>query len=675
MVRQDYSISGNKALFITILTLGVIAVFLKAVYMLPLASSLVWFVGVFICFYAPGNLLLGLLKWKEQEYLGTIAHSIALGVALVPVVYTFFRILSLPWLLYIFIGGLLIIWSIITIRDWHRRDKPQTSALELLVIFVLGVFVLALLHLSNFTDVVYEGRDLLMRHTNLNESIFHLGIINTLKNVYPPFFPYASGVIIGHYHLNMHLEIEMFSRLFQIDTIRLAYFYFPLLYFSLLVYLPYLFVRRYLGSRLVGVVTGLLIFGSDLSFLPGIFGMLPKEGPWNNLFNSTTWPLLTLNGFLPAMIVMFLCILHLREYFAEGKTKHLLIFAVLGFAGYGFKSSIGPHIMAAACLTGSLLLLRNERQKGKMVIIFSVISVLAMAIDIVALRGGAGTQIASFSLFDRFRESLDLLGFKYQSITFLLLALPISVVAILGARVIFIPVVIESFRKSSFNATIIFIFFFVATGYVLSELIFFGPNVPTGMRTNNAMWFSFEALIAAWLLMSYGLVRLEKEPDKFWQAISFVLILSLPGTMEFLSLRQIKNYDVFSPNALEVVSFLETIPPDAVILHPPNMNTASLSANLAGRQTVISIYQSFVMHSAGQAESALRLKDIEIFFSESGINSRPLILEKYHVTHVYAPLSYAQRFDKELMLQPVLKNAEYVVYRVTKVYNGRQAEQ
>lgn len=671
MVKQEILISREKALLVLFVTLGLVAVFLRAVYMLPLVSTLVWFVGVFVCFYVPGNLLQGLLKWREQEYFASIVHSTALGVALIPVVYTVFRILSLPWLLYVFFGGLLIIWSIIMIRDRPRREKPQTNLNELLAIFILGVFVLVLLHLSYFTDIVYAGHEMLMRHINLNETMFHLGIINTLKDAYPPYFPYESGVSFGHYHLNMHLEIEMFNRLFRIDTIRLSYFYFPLLYFCLLVYLPYLFVKRYLGSRLVGVLTGLLIFGSDLSFLPGVLGVLPQAWPWNNLFNSIIWPLLTLNSFLPAEIIMFLCIMHLKEYFAEGKIENLSIFAVLGFAGYGFKSSLGPHIMTTACLTGIMLFFYGERQKGRTVIIFSLLSMITMVIDIMALRGGTGTNIVSISMLDRLGESLSYLGLKHPSSFVLLLALPICVIAALGARVIILPDVVKGFQRKSFDPTIVFLFFFVAGGYILSELLFLGPMVPAFIKTNNSMWFSFEALTAAWLLLSYMLVRLKRDPDKFWQAFSFVLILSLPGSVQFLSMRCSRNYDVVSSPALQVVSLINKTPPDAVILHPLNMKTVSLASNLAGRQTVLSIYQSYVIHYADFKESEQRKNDIEAFFSEPNDVDRPAILTKYAVTHVYAPSSYAQRLDREQTLHPVLKNSEYVVYRVTKAYNQK----
>ncbi len=669
MVKQDILISREKALFLLFVTFGLIAVFLRAAYMLPLSSSLIWIVGVFVCFYVPGSLLQRLLKWREQEYFASIVHSTALGVALIPVVYTIFRILSLPWLLYLFFGGLLIIWSIIMIRNWPRGEKNQTDLTDLLVIFVLGAFVLVLLHLSYFTDIIFQEKGFRFKNIYLNETVFHLGIINTLKNSYPPFFPYASGFGLGQYHLNMHLEIEMFSRLFQIDTIRLSFFYFPLLYFCLLVYLPYLFVRRYLGSRVVGIFAGVAAFGSDLSFIPALFGLLQQNPPWNSLFNATIWPLLTLNSFLPAMVLLFLAVIHLKEYFVCGRFQELLLFAVLGFAGYGFKSSLGPHMMAAAFLTGLLLILRNDRQKGMALIFSSLTALLIMSGDMTFLRGGSGTNIVTIAPFDRYRDALIRLGIAQPSTVLAAVTFPAALLAALGASMLGLRAGIDGFRKKTFEPIVVFLAFFIATGFFLSELFFLGPIVPQFLKINNAMWFSFPAATIAWILVSYFLVGIEKEKKNVLLAICLILLVTLPGTIQFLALRAGNKFDLISANACEVVSFLETTPINAIVLHPPNLTTPSLASNFAGRRSVLAFFQSYVLHYADQAESEQRLKDIEIFFSGSDINNRPLILEKYHVTHVYAPSSYVQRFIGEQMLQPVLKNAEYVVYRVTKVYN------
>ena len=137
-------------------------------------------------------------------------------------------------------------------------------------------FVFLLLHFSHFTDIIFTEAGFRIRTTYLTETVYHVGIINNLKDIFPPSYPYASGIDFSHYHLNMHLQIEMFNRLFHIDTLKLTFFYFPLLYFFLLVFVPYMYVRNYLGYRFLGIMTGLLIFGADLSFIPGLLGMIPQ---------------------------------------------------------------------------------------------------------------------------------------------------------------------------------------------------------------------------------------------------------------------------------------------------------------------------------------------------------------------------------------------------------------
>jgi hypothetical protein len=162
----------------------------------------------------------------------------------------------------------------------------------------------------------------------------------------------------------MHLEIEMFHRLFSVDTMKLTFFYFPSLYFTLLVFLPYFFVLEIGGTRFIGVLTGILLFGSDLSFIMGLFGNVPGDYPWINIYNPAIWSILTLNGILPALIVMFLFILFLLQFDVSGKRAFLIILCMLGYSAYGFKSSMGFHLMAALFLAGlaSVYSLRMKRR-------------------------------------------------------------------------------------------------------------------------------------------------------------------------------------------------------------------------------------------------------------------------------------------------------------------------
>lgn len=254
-----------------------------------------------------------------------------------------------------------LFWLFLLYKDLkYKRVIIRSSSKNVLALFFLVVVILLLLHFSYFTDIIFYNGSFKIRNTLLTETSFHLGIINTMKDMYPPLFPYASGHDFSHYHLNMHLEIEMFSRFFSIDTLKLTYFYFPLLYFVLLIFIPYSFIKRNFNSQFLGIFTCMLFFGSDLSFIPELFGISSGK-PW--IFSTTIWSLMTLNGYLPSLFIMFLFIFYMKEYNENGRVSYLIILSLLGYSAYGFKSSMGPHLIATALLTGivSIFLFKDKK--------------------------------------------------------------------------------------------------------------------------------------------------------------------------------------------------------------------------------------------------------------------------------------------------------------------------
>ena len=671
-IKDKAAIKGLKVVLISLAIFFYIAFVLNMSYFLPIKDSLLWFAGIFIYFYIPGNLLLRYLDFNKDEYFINFFHSIALGAALIPLVYIIFRRLSHPEMVYPFGIAIFLAWLILTVRDFKRdRISVYTSFLDIQSALVLIAVVFFLLHLSYFTDIIFLENGFKLRNIYLNETIFHLGIINALRGMFPPIFPYESGVNFSYYHLNMHFEIEMFNRLFSIDTLKLTFFYFPLLYSCLLVFVPFIFIRKYLGSRFVGVLTGILMFGSDLSFIPGLLGIFPTDRPWNVLFNSTVWPILTLNGNLPALFVMFLCILYLKKFYEDGRLSYILVFAFLGFSAYGFKSSMGPHIMVVSFLTGiASMVFMKDKKKGKLLCTVSVLTILAMAIDAILFRSSAGNNILSLDLFNRFNDSLAKLGVSDMPWVFYPVIFPIYILAAFGIRALGFYSLKDVFEKKYFDPTVIFLTIFAISGFLLAEMIFLGPLVPLYMKTNNAMWFSFQSLTAAWLLLPYFLLRMNLDRKRFLGVMVLTILLSAPSTVQFLSLRFNPNYYTVNSNAMEVVRYLETTPPRSVVLHPPNLKGASLASNLTGRPSVLSFFQSYVIHYTKQTEAENRLKDIELFFNTHEVIGRSSILKKYKVDYVYAPMSYTPCLDKEPMLLQVLKNNEYVLYKVNTSNNS-----
>lgn len=667
-IQNKGTISGARVFWVSFVILISLALLLSQLYSLPIRDSFLWYISVFFCFYIPGNLLMRLLNSNKDEHFVNFFHSIALGTALIPLVYTFTRAVSRPELMYLFLIVILLIW-LINVRKNFKRGLIgiYSSYADILSVLGLLAIILIFLHLSYFTDVVFFEKGFKM-NTRFTETEFHLELINVLRNVFPPHFPYASGFDFSQYHLNMHLEIEMVNRLFPIDTLKLTFFYFPLLYFCLLVFVPYVFISKYIQSRYLGILIGILLFSSDLSYIPGLLGILPPDFPWPLLFNPTIWSLLTLNSFIPSLSVMFLCILYLKKFYENNSVRHLIVFAGLGFSAYGFKSSMGPHIMGAAFLTGIMSVLLMKDKKGKLLCVASGVSVLAMAIDVFFLRGGTNNNIISLDLFNRFRGSLEYLGLSNMPWFLYPLSYPLYLIAVFGMRIVgFFPLK-SMFQNRRLDSTVIFMLIFIIIGITLSEIIFLGfPNT----KVNNAMWFSFQSLMASWLLVPYFLLRIKHDRVKYFIVIFLIFVLSIPSTVQFLYHRFSHSYFTINSKAMGVVKYLETTDQKSIVLHSLEI-VPSVASNLSGRSSVLSLIQiPVIIGTVGIPEAQNRSVDIGFFFNPiAGINRSP-ILEKYNVDYVLTLSESSKFLDKEPTLLQVFKNNEFVIYKVNIVNNEK----
>lgn len=662
MLEDGGQIKGFKVFLISPAIFILLPLLLKLFYSLPLKDTFLWNLGVFLYFYIPGNLLLRLLKAEGNDYLIRLIHSIALGAALMPIIYSVLRISSQPGYIYMLGSLAFLAWLIIVFRD--LRKGPIISAGYQDIFFIAGfsAIIIALLHFSHFTDVIFIKDGFKFRNTPSTESIYHLGIINVLKDAYPPFFPYASGYSFSSYHLNMHLEIEMFSRVFSLDTIKLTYFYFPLLYFFLLSSVPYMFVRNHWGSRLLGFLTAILMFGSDFSFIPGLLGITHQVEPWASIFANTLWSLFTLNGILPALFVAFLSFYYLKSFLGTGKFRYLAVFVLLVFAAYGFKSSMGPHILVASFMTVTTLLLIKDNKNGLPLLTASAVAALLIALDIILVRGGTGNTV-SLALFNNFQlvlNKFNLTGIPWFSY---FVFFPAYVIAAFGVRLLGLYYLKNAFQKRGFDPIIAFLIFFIISGFLIPQIIHVGASPA---EDNNASFLIMESLIAAWLLLGFCMLSLKNFREKYFRfSLAVIILLSFPSTAQFLGMRYDNSYAAIRRSELEIVKYLQTTPQKSVILSPPNYSWPSLASNLAGRQSVINFFRSFPSGVAGEEETITRLYAVEAFFSYN-YPGRSTILKKYKVDYVYAPLIYQLVFDKEPMLRLEAKNSGYVIYKVIR---------
>jgi hypothetical protein len=648
---------GRADLFLLGGLLSVLALWLKTAYRLPLGDTLLWYSGVFMTCYVPGSLLLRWVVPTGQDSSSRLLHALGLGFALHPPVYAFLRAVGAPWAMAALLGGLLIIWFTLLFRD--RRRYPH-SYRDIAALLFLMAFALVILHLSHFTDVVFRGSGFDIR-TLYTETVFHLGFVNVLTHAYPPFFPYASGVPFSQYHLFMHLHIELFHRFLGLDTLSVTFFFFPLLSFSLLVGLPYLLTRHLGCSRSMGVLAGVLMLGSDFSFLPGMLGAMPPQAPWTIAFTTTVWSLLTLNGYLPALPVLFLFLIHLVNFSRTGSRKSVIMFVLLGYASFGFKSSMGLHIFGTLLLTGLVsAVLPGERKVGRRLVAASALLALAMAADLVLLRGGAGRELA-LEPFTRLDFTLMMLGLRNMPGWFPPAGFVILLLAAFGIRMVGFVLLRDMLRQRSFDPVVLFIMLFALAGFVLPDIVLI--RSPGSGVENDAAWFASQGLMAAWLIVPLVLGRVVRKRARLVLAV-LVLVLAAPSTLQFLSLRYNDARLRVGSDDLDVVRYLKETPGDSVVLHPPEP-AISLASTMAGRQSIRHSDHTFLSVYAGVSEDRERERFVRAFFSPEGRNVRGAVLRKYGVTHVYAPLALARTLDAEPALNRTMMNGTYAVYKVS----------
>lgn len=633
------------------------------VYGLVFFDTLKFFIGVFVLFYLPGNLLIRSVGFAAVNSLKYPVLALATGTVVVPVFYNFLRYLNYPDYYAVSLFSLCAAaWLYLVFRGLGgQQNRLQLELADIFGVLTLLMFILVLLHFSHFTDVLLGPVGFAFRATDMTESVFHLGLINALTDTYPPPALYASGETdFSFYHLNMHLQAELLVRMFGLESLHLVSFYMPLLYFALLVLLPYVFVRESGGTALTGIVCAVLIFGTDFSFIPAITLDIRPGFAWTAFFQSTIWSLFTLNGMLPGLIALYLCIICLRDYFSHESWAKLALFALLAYGAFGFKSSMGLQIGAAALATGLLLTFYgSQRRQGWSLVLVSAAALAAMIFDITVLRSGVGDSIVTFAPLNQFHIALKNLAVSDLAADWYIPMIILVLLAGLGVRIVGLLFLANRIRPlNPKDWYLVFIGLFFVCGYAISEMFFIGN--PAGQ--NNSGWFYIQSLMASWFLLFLFLVGIQDRKRVYLASVLTVIVFAAPSTVQFLHLRADDNYVVFGEDELAVIEYLHQTDSDSVILHPLNRDRPSLASNFAGRVTVLSVWVSFITEAQGLSE---RAQSVLLFFGkETETSERLQVLNKYRVDYVYGSTSELVFMESFPEAELALRSGDLVLYRV-----------
>ncbi len=173
--------------------------------------------AIFICFYLPGKFLFTKLKLTlgspEDLFLPFV-----LGIMLFTLVSYILSWLKLEFI----ILPLFSIISFLTFKNnkWIPKSIEKFHLWPLIIVIVLSiVFSLSMLTTGVYGDNIIYRRD----------DLWHLALINELKNNFPPSHPGFAGVALQGYHFFYNFLLAKISNIFSISIFSLYFHYFPLL--------------------------------------------------------------------------------------------------------------------------------------------------------------------------------------------------------------------------------------------------------------------------------------------------------------------------------------------------------------------------------------------------------------------------------------------------------------
>ncbi len=117
---------------------------------------------------------------------------------------------------------------------------------------------------------------------------------------------------------------------------------------------------------------------------------------------------------------------------------------------------------------------------------------------------------------------------------------------------------------------------------------------------------------------------------------------------------------------LKAVEYIkENTGPDDVIWELPERYRPSLSAHLAGRETVFSMYLTFINSTVSKERIRERVRDIQAFYqADTSVGERRNILQSYNVSVVLAKKEKRRFYDAHEFLREMYSNNECVVYSI-----------
>lgn len=214
-----------------------------------IVTFLYFFIAAFLAFYVPGNVLLKKFKFDS---LSNFLFSVVLGIVLWAYQGFIFGFLQIRQFSYVYLIVFLLIWIKMSVIDQRIKvPKINLDKKDFLLILLLVIGVGIQLSFTFLNGIAVKSGVYFC--CGLPDSLYHIGLTNSLVNHFPPFEPAISEAVVKNYHYFSNLVEAELIRVFHLPLIFTQYQYVSLL------------VSTLLGLSMI-VISRLLKLGRTFSF-------------------------------------------------------------------------------------------------------------------------------------------------------------------------------------------------------------------------------------------------------------------------------------------------------------------------------------------------------------------------------------------------------------------------
>ncbi len=508
-------------------------------------------------FYLPGRFLLRRIQYPQKDFLSIATMSFGVGIALF-LIGTY----MLSWLHISYLYNLFVLVTIFlewkdSLEEWKKNfSLHYIFQLEFLIILLGSIGMVALVATSGITN----SWGMVFYSANGVDSVYHISLINSIIQQFPPNNPSVSGVALHGYHILYDFLIAQLVSQYHFNTLDMFFRLFPV-FMSIF----YGFAGLTLVKFLKFTRQQSLLFLFLLYFAQGFRVILVTLLHAQGLHYDPVIVQSLSHVFDPSVVLsMGLTFLAIVGIFTMKKTITVVVPIILiGILG-------GMKIYTAILMYGGLAVIAcYQLYKEKRYTYFLVLlgAGILSAFFYVPFNLGVGKLIfAPFLQYKHFMESNDIFYFlawplKYQVyelhhnvlriVQLYLEAFVLFLIPSLGLRIVSLVTLPKLFHKKSINKITILFCTMIAIAFCIGS--FFIQNIEV-FNTVQFLWLGYILLIfpTAYVFGKYT-VRSKKLCIAIWV---FVILFSLPDTIFLLS-SSFKNPTVLSSNFLQTASKLQ----------------------------------------------------------------------------------------------------------------------